>query len=110
MGHQIYAGDDYRLGVCFTAGAWQVMHWCERFTPRFKPEGLLDRQWADETFGSSEATAESVMAANQHVPLSYEEACAACLVDEDIGPDQFRQCREFLSEAAAKGLSISGSY
>lgn len=107
MGHQIYAGNS---DLCFTSGAWQVMHWCERFTPRTKPHGMSDWQWADELVGSSEASVASVKLANEKVPTDYNAALAAGLVDDGIGPDEFNQCREFLRLAADAGVPINGSY
>ena len=109
MGHQIYASGSLD-GVFFTAGAWQVINWCERFTPRVKPAGMDDWQWAGELCGSSEATAESVRVADERVPSTYEEAKEAGLVNDDIDAEFFEQCRRFLRDTASRGASISGSY
>jgi hypothetical protein len=109
MGHQIYASDS-RDGVFFTAGAWQVINWCERFTPRVKPEGMSDWQWADELCGVSEATADAVRTADERVPLAYEDAEKAGLVNANIDAVFFEQCRRFLRDTAKRGASISGSY
>ena len=109
MGHQIYASDTSD-GVFFTEGAWQVIGWCERFTPRVKPVGMDDWQWADQLCGSSEATAEAVRVANERVPMSYEAAKAEGLVRAKINEEFFECCRRFLRETALRGASIHGSY
>lgn len=90
MGHQIHAGD---LDVCFTDGAWQVIHWCEAFTPRERPTGMSLTQWIDQTVGVSEATADAVKTADARVPRGYAQAKAAGL-----------------AAAASRGLAISGSW
>lgn len=107
MGHQITAGSET---IAWTAGAWQVVHWCEKFCPRVKPAGMSDWEWADELIGSSEITAEAVAIANANVPMLFGIAKHAGLVDEKIDEDGFNQCREFLWLAADGKHPISGSY
>ena len=107
MGHQISAGKE---GVRWTKGAWQIVHWCERFCPRVKPDDMSDWEWADQLMGSTDISPEAAATADKNVPRTYAEAMERGLVDKEIDEDGFSQCREFLSYAAAGGHAITGSY
>lgn len=86
------------------------MHWIERFTPRVKPAGMSDWEWADQLMGSSEATEAAVRVADINVPRAFRDAKSAGLIDLGIDEDEFEQCRAFLAEAAARGAGVQGSY
>lgn len=107
MGHQIWAGNNE---INFSDGAWQVIKWCETFTPLIKPEGISDWEWFERTAGGSEASAESVRTADRMVPMTFEEATSAGLVSGKINKEAFDQCREFLRAAAEAGSAIDGSW
>ena len=107
MGHQIVAGDK---GVFFTRGAWQVVHWCEKFSPPSKPENMTDRDWFEETCGRTNIVSQSVIKANSVVPHSFDDAILAGLIDKGVSTEEFLECRQFLAYAAANNLSIEGSY
>ena len=112
MGHQLWAGKE---DLSFTRGAWLVVHWCEQITPRTKPEGMTDWEWADTLAGSTDIPINAVLAADRAVPMEFETAKRAGFCERDVtgwspDVDSFDQCRAFLRYAAENNLSISSSW
>ncbi len=113
MGHQIRAGKD---GVHWTDGAWQIVDWCNHFTPQTKPDGMTDDEWWDRIQGNTYIPSASVKRANELVPHAYEAAAQQGLIRKRrhggdlIGADEFVHLRLFLADAAVGGHDINGSY
>lgn len=106
MGCQVYCG--VGLAIRYSRGAWLLEKMCR---PWFDP----DRDTDSDGYYQDSIDSTSLQSADKEVPQNFEDfklwaASKNIDLDERTDENDFRQCREFLADAAKTGRSASLSH